>query len=455
MTSVNPIRFPDLGSRAAMTRRAWWLVVLNVLLPGSVQLLAGSRRLGRIGVVATWLLWLLVVVVVVLYLLRPDVLVTVATNAITLSVVQGIAVGYALLWLVLTVDTLRLVRLVRAAPRARPLVAGVAMVVVAALVAGAGYGVVVAGSARSLITDVFSGGQMADPVDGKYNIMLLGGDAGSGRVGLRPDSISVVSVDADTGAATIIGIPRNMQKVPFPDDSPLAEVFPDGYDCGVDCLIDYLYTYGEEHPELYPDAESEGSEPGVEAMRDAVAGVTGLTIQYYVLIDMGGFKKLINALGGIDIDVKERLPIGGTLNSDGELVGVTGWIEVGEQHMDGRTALWYARSRESTTDYDRMERQREVQEAILKQFSPTTVLTKFQAIANAGKQIVKTDIPQGMLGGFVDLAQKARSLDVTDLELVPANGVSMVYPDFDEIHQMVQDALAEAVASATSSTSSG
>ncbi|MDM4762730.1 LCP family protein [Galbitalea sp. SE-J8] len=444
MTALQPIRFPDQASREGMTRRAWWLVLLNILLPGSVQVLAGNRRLGRFGLVATLALWIVVVAGVVLLLVRRDVLITVATNAIALTVLQVACVFFGLLWLTLTVDTLRLARLVRAAPAARPAITLLAVVVVGALVAGAGYGAVVTNSARGLVVDVFSGGHLADPVDGKYNILLLGGDAGSSRVGLRPDSISVVSVDAATGAATIIGIPRNLQRTPFPAGSPLNRAFPDGYDCGVNCLIDYLYTYGEDHPELYPDAAADSSEPGIEAMRDAASGVTGLTIQYYTLIDMGGFKDLIDALGGVKITVKERLPIGGKVNSAGRLVGVTGWIEKGTRVMSGRAALWYARSRESTSDYDRMARQREVQEALLKQFSPSTVLTKVQAVANAGTRIVKTDIPQGMLGGFVDLAEKARGHEVTQLELVPKNGVNVVFPDFDDIHARVQDTLAQA-----------
>jgi polyisoprenyl-teichoic acid--peptidoglycan teichoic acid transferase len=448
VTAISPIRFPDLRSREAMTRRAWWLVLLNIVLPGSVQVLAGDRRLGRLGLVSTVVLSTLLLAAVVLYTAKRDVLITVATSAVALTVAQVACVYLGLLWLVLTIDTLRLVRIVHAAPAARPLVAGFAVLVVAALVAGAGYGAVLTGSARGLIVDVFSGGQMADPIDGKYNILLLGGDAGASRVGLRPDSISVVSIDAETGAATIVGIPRNLQRVPFPEGSPLRQAFPDGYDCGVECLIDYLYTYGAEHPELYPEAVGNGSEPGIEAMRDAVAGVTGLTIQYYALIDMGGFKDLIDALGGIDMTVKQRLPIGGHVVG-GELVGVTGWIEEGAQHMSGRTALWYARSRESTSDYDRMARQREVQEALLKQFSPSTVLTKFQAVASAGTRIVKTDIPQGMLGGFVDLAEKSRAHEIARLELVPKNGVDVVYPDYEDVHARVQQTLDQAVADAT------
>ena len=196
----------------------------------------------------------------------------------------------------------------------------------------------------------------------------------------------------------MIGVPRNFEHARFSEGSPLYGPFPNGYDCGDQCLISYLYTYGQEHPDLYPDAKAQGSQPGIEATRDAVSGVLGIELQYYALIDMQGFSDLVDALGGITIDVKKRLPIGGDENAQGQPINVDGWIEPGVRKLSGYNALWYARARHGSNDFDRMARQRDVQEAILKQFTPTVVLTKFQAIAEAGKQIVKTDIPSVMLG---------------------------------------------------------
>jgi len=93
-----------------------------------------------------------------------------------------------------------------------------------------------------------------------------------------------------------------------------------------------------------------------------------------------------------------------------------------------------------------MARQREVQQALLSQFQPATVLSKFQSVAAAGAQTVDTDIPQGALGAFVELALEAKSQPITDLEIVPPT-YSNVYPDFDVIHA--------AVAAATTSTPAG
>jgi LCP family protein required for cell wall assembly len=269
--------------------------------------------------------------------------------------------------------------------------------------------------------------------------MLLGGDAGPDRDGLRPDSISVASIDAVTGAATIIGLPRNLLYAPFVEGSPMAARYPSGYGaidgCEVDvCLLNSIYTEVElVSPEMYPNAVAEGSEPGIEAMRDAVEGITGLTVQYYALIDMQGFSELVDALGGVDVNIETAVPI----HADETFTTVAEWIGPGVVHLDGYHALWYARSRHDTTDYDRMARQRQLMQAILEQFSPANVLTKFQDIATAGAQVVKTDIPQATLGYFVDLASKTRSIPVTTVELVPSNDVDPENPDFAYIREII------------------
>jgi len=449
VSSTSPVRNPDLRSPEIMTRRAWWLVGLNVVVPGSAQVLAGNRRLGRFALAATFIGWALALALLALALVQRGWLLGLLTQPIVLGALVVALVFYALLWIVLTFDTLRLVRFVRVSPSARLPVALLAIVGLVTGSGAAGYGAASGVSAIGVLSTVFGGGsQLAEPVDGRYNILLLGGDAGADRLGLRPDSISVVSIEAATGRSVIFGVPRNLEDVPFAGDSPLAEVFPDGYSCGTECLISYLYTYGEEHPELYPDAAAAGSSPGIEAMRDAVASVLGLELQYYVLVDMAAFENLIDALGGIDIDVQERLPIEGGLNADGSLFGVEGWIEAGPQHMDGYTALWYARSRHSTDDYDRMRRQREVQAAILEQIEPANVLLRFNELAAAGTALVTTDIPSAMLAHFAELALDAREFELVAHDFVPPE-VETWQPDFDAIRAVVDELTAPVTPSAT------
>lgn len=439
------IRRPDLSNRRVMTTRAWWLIVLNVLVPGSAQLLAGSRRLGRFGVGATFVLWFLVVTAAVLFSFWQAAFITVVTNYFALWAIQAAMVFYAVLWVILTFDTVRLVKLVRVGAGARAIVAGLTAVSIVVVGGAALYGTSAAGVARDTLGNVFAGSAVEPPVDGRYNILLLGGDAGADRAGLRPDSISVVSIEADTGKSTIIGVPRNLQYAPFSADSPMLAEYPNGYGtegCEVDaCMINSIYTEVELYtPDLYPNAVSAGSEPGIEAMRDAVQGVLGITIQYYVIIDMQGFAELIDALGGITLTVESRLPITDEVDENGQPYTEVTWIEAGKQKMDGGLALAYARIRAGTTDYDRMQRQRQVQEALLQQFEPTNVLLKFQDIAKAGQQVISTDVPQGMLGTFVGLAVKARPLGVSSVELVPPD-VDPDDPDYEYVRTLVSEAL--------------
>lgn len=445
--AASPIRFPDVASRTVMTRRAWWLIVLNVLIPGSAQVLAGDRKLGRFGLGATLTLWFLAVAALVVWFVWPTVLYTVFSTSITLWVVAALLVFYAVLWAILTLDTLRLVRLVKTAPSARAWVAALSVALMVAVSGTAAYGAYLATTASGFLSSVFVAGPSEPPIDGRYNVLLLGGDAGPDRDGLRPDSITVVSVDAETGQAVTIGLPRNLEDVPFDEGSPLAEVYPEGYGsidgCEVDvCLLNSIYTEVElVSPEMYPDAISQGSEPGIEGMRDAAEAITGLQIQYYVLIDMQGFSDLIDALGGVTMTVENRVPMGAGHDEEGNEVEITEWIEPGTQVLDGYHALWYARSRYETSDYDRMQRQAQLQEAILQQFNPGNVLAKFQAIATAGSQVVKTDIPQGMLGYFVNLGSKTKELPITRIALVPPE-VDPEEPDWEYVRQLVSSAVA-------------
>lgn len=419
-----------------MHRRAWWLLLLTVVVPGSAQLVAGNRRLARIGITATISFWIFFLALLGLGLINKGIAIWLVTLPILIWILSGALILYSILFAVLTLDTLRLMRLGRLYSRERWITFGAVVLAGVMGTSAISYAGGLAGVQANFIGSIFNQGGFTSPVDGRYNIMLLGADAGSDRFGIRPDSISVISIDAATGAAVNIGIPRNLQHVGFSKGSPMNDIYPNGWNCGLECLINAIYKDVEDnHADAYPDAVAHGSTPGTEATRDAVEYVTGLEIQSYVLVDMASFKQLIDALGGIDINVQQRLPIGGQLD---DLSDVKGWIEAGQQHMDGYTALWYARSRHSTSDYDRMRRQHEVEQAVLAQVEPATVLTRFQAIAAAGKKMVRTDIPSAMLSQYVDLAGKARALGIKELSLVPPV-IDVIHPNFTAIREMVNE----------------
>ena len=455
---TRPMRDPDFGSPEVMTRRGWWLVALNVLVPGSAQVLAGNRRLGRFGLGATLLMWALVVVGVLTALLWRQALLWLTVGGgwvswLVLTLIQILCFAYIVLWVVLTFDALRLVRLVRTRNYAKIAIPLVAVLVLALCGSATATAANIVGSSRNAITTLFgSGGPSLPPSDGYYNVLLLGADSGLGRDSMRYDSISVVSVNAETGKTTIFGIPRDMPHVPFAP-GPMHDLYPDGLqahddeECGWGSGINQLTNAVETchtGPSLYPEATKHGSRPAVEATKDAAEGVLGIKIPYYVFLDMNDFAKLIDALGGVDIDVKERLPEGNVPewgNSDNAEEWATGWIEAGQQRMNGDTAQWYARSRYTTSDFDRMRRQRELQDALLKQFTPQNVLTHFNEIAAAGTSAVDTDLPQDKLPEFFDLIMKAKQQKLTTIDLTPANGVDEFEPDWNDIHAKVKAAL--------------
>jgi LCP family protein required for cell wall assembly len=235
-----------------------------------------------------------------------------------------------------------------------------------------------------------------------------------------------------------------MQNVPFPATSPMHRVFPNGYNCGDSCLLNAVYTYAATHKGLYPKSVKN---PGAQATMDAIAAITGLKVNYYALIDLKGFQRLINAVGGVTINVKTRVPIGG------ETTKISGYIKPGKRHLSGYQALWYARSRTGSSDYERMARQRCVMTAMLQQLSPQRVLLKFQGIAAASGQVISTSIPDGEVGTFVDLALKAKSQKVTSVQFVPPVVVPK-HPDFAAIRSLVDRAIAVAEKPPVSATAS-
>lgn len=454
-----PIRRPDTRSPRVMTRRAWWLIALNFLIPGSAQSLTGSRRLAKIGLSATIVMWVLVVAAIVAAIVWPGLLTSLGTNVFFLLVLQIVLIAYAVLWIVLTVDTLRLVRLVKTRPSARPLIAVGAIL---GLIVGGGGAAYAAqqliAPAREAIASIFTNNAPpVPPSNGYYNILLLGADSGLGRDSMRFDSISVVSVNAATGAVHITGIPRDLANVPFAP-GPMQDLYPNGLEghvsnsCGWGPGINQLMNAVEicrddRGTGLYPDAAAQASTPAIEATKDAAAGILGIDIPYYVFVDMKGFADIVDALGGVDITVQERLPEGGGPTYPGESAEewAIGWIEAGAQHMDGDTAQWYARSRYTTSDWDRMRRQRELQQAILAQANPANVLTRFQDVAAAGEDLVQTDIPQALLPFLVDLAVKAKEQPVQTLELTPEGAnIDTDHPDaaqYAHVRELIQQTL--------------
>jgi polyisoprenyl-teichoic acid--peptidoglycan teichoic acid transferase len=278
---------------------------------------------------------------------------------------------------------------------------------------------------------MFSGDQVHGAHDGRYNVLLVGGDSGAGRWGLRTDSMTVASIDASTGKTVLIGLPRNMTNFPFAKGSVMRKAWPDGFNCGYpNCELNGVNTWVGDHLGLFKGVEN----PGMDATMSAIEGITGLKINYWAFVNLAGFRGLVDAVGGVTLDVRQPIPVGG-LGAD-----VTGYIKPGVRKLDGFDTLWFARSRDSSDDYSRMARQKCVMNAMLHQISPETVLTNFEKIAKASSQMISTDIPASEVDTFMGLALKAKSQPIATLSLVPPL-VNTAEPNVPMIKRKVAEAL--------------
>ncbi len=430
-------RTPQQRSERVKLRRAVTFLAMTLVLPGSAQMAAGGKRLGRTALRIWAGLWILALLTGLFALAFRGATIELFTSPVTLRLVQIALIVLGLGWAALLIDAWRISRPPDLARRHRlafsVLSIGLALSVLGGLMASA----TMVSAQRELVSSVFAGGGDQEVKQGRYNILLLGGDAGPNRSGLRPDSMTVASVDAVTGRTVLISLPRNLERVPFPSYSPLHKKFPRGYRCADhSCMLNAIYTYATEHKNLYPGVAN----PGAQATKEAIEGATGIVINYWVLIDLKGFEALVDSVGGITMDVYRRVPIGGGSTK------ISGYVEAGKnRRLDGREALWFARSRADSSDYDRIVRQKCVMTAMLNQLDPVTVLTKFNKIAKASKKVVATDIPTSHINEMMDLAMKAKRVPVSSVAIMPP----LIWPgapDFAKVRRAVAKKIAAAEA---------
>ena len=313
--------------------------------------------------------------------------------------------------------------------RARLVLTGTCLVL--AVAAGMGINLLASAfTAAGYVSDVFTGGGDSQVKRGRYNILLLGVDAAADKEGIRPDSINVASINVETGRAVVFGLPRNLVGVPFPSSSPLAKLYPDGFRCEEECMLNGVYTLGQEHADLYP-----GRDAGLIAMKEVVSETLGVELNYYAMVDLAGFQNLVDAMGGINLDIGKRVPIGGVGSE------IYGWIEPGTNvHLDGYHALWFARSRADSDDYERMTRQKCVMAAMAKQLDPGTVAARFVDLAEAGSDIVRADVGTDQLPELVELAIKGNALPIESVNFAPPL-IRTSSPDFTLIRRTVAETI--------------
>jgi LCP family protein required for cell wall assembly len=211
-------------------------------------------------------------------------------------------------------------------------------------------------------------------------ILLLGTDEGPGNVGARTDTIILVAIQHGTGRALAFGVPRNLAQVPLgPGGEPFREP------------LNALYGL------------SGGGEQGTAALKQAVSSLLGVRVDYYAMVNLVGFADLVDALGGVEIRVKERLHDEVTRAAWGEPKPTIDVVPGRTYRFYGREALAYVRSRKDSNDYTRMARQRCFLSAMADQLDPVRVLRNFGSLAKTIETNVHTDIPLNRLPSLVRL----------------------------------------------------
>ena len=369
------------------------------------------------------------------------------TRLQTAAAVLAVALG---LWVVVVVTTYVLVRPEELSRTESVLGAAFVLTLCVALAApvvvGARYAWVQADLVETVFEDNASatrpeGVTQEDPWAGRdrVNVLLLGGDGNVRRDGVRTDSMILASVDTSSGRTVMFGLPRNLMNAQFPEDSPLHDLYPDGFTGFGDPAAFMLNAVYGQVPALHPGVLGRSDNEGADALKQAVEGSLGIDVDYYVLVNLLGFRELVDAMGGVTVNVNTRVPIGG--NTD---LGVPpeDYLEPGpDQRLDGFEALWFSRGRYGSDDYERMERQRCMVDAIIAEAKPWTLLRRYQALAATGKEIVRTDIPSDLMPAFVDLASRVQGASVRSVVFRSSDEFSPGDPDFPWMRSVVRKAL--------------
>lgn len=233
------------------------------------------------------------------------------------------------------------------------------------------------------------------------NFLVLGSDSRdpNNAEGSRSDTIIVAHLPHDRASAQVISIPRDTW-VHIPKS-------PDGKNGNTNAKINAAYAWG-----------------GTPLMVQTVEAYTGVRIDHVVMVDFAGFKEIIDALGGVDINVEEAFTSTQSLNPDGKRR-----FEAGMQTMDGAAALDYARERYAFADGDfaRIKHQQEVIKAVLEKAASGGLLgspTRLNSFLRATADAVAVDQTLGLF----DMAMELRHLRGGNLAFYtsPSKGTDMI-----------------------------
>ena len=246
------------------------------------------------------------------------------------------------------------------------------------------------------------GGQVPEvsvpPWDGQeqLNILLIGTDQRPREGTYNTDTLIVVSIDPVSRQVAMFSLPRDTVDVPVPP-GPAQQAFGPVYTK----KINGWFTSVRNREDLFPGTDRTRGYNGLKAI---IGNLYDLDVRYFVEVNFEGFVKVVDALGGVTINVQipvvdDRFP-----GEGGRLERL--YIPSGIQHMDGAQALRYARSRHTSTDFDRGQRQQRVLLSLREQADPQELIPHLPELVGALKQAVRTDIPIDQLDELLGLASE-------------------------------------------------
>ena len=250
-------------------------------------------------------------------------------------------------------------------------------------------------------------------LDGRLNVLLIGSDEGPGRWSARMDTFVVLSIEVATGRAALISIPRYIANIPLPPESADAGgpsvrngVFRD--------WLNALYVYAMGRPDDFPGGEARGYRATVGAVQELIAQ----PLDGAVVVNLNGFVDLVEALGGLWIDVPYTLrDVRYPLPDGSGYISIT--IRSGCQRLNGERALQYARSRHQDSDYGRMKRQQKVLVALARQLDPIGLLPRVPELLQIAEDNLWTTIQPDQLADMAALAAKVDTSDVRTFQFWP------------------------------------
>jgi LCP family protein required for cell wall assembly len=270
----------------------------------------------------------------------------------------------------------------------------------------------------------------------RLNILLIGSDEQGG--GHNTDTLIVVSIDPATKRVAMFSLPRDTVDVPIPE-GPARSVFGRVYGG----KINSWFHAARVRPDIFPGTDTSR---GYNALKSILGELYGLEIPYYVEVNFDGFKAIVDALGGVTINVQipvvdDMYPIG-----HGRMQRV--YIPTGIQHMDGAQALVYARSRKGSNDFDRGQRQQRVLLSLRQQTDVARVLPRLEQLMNALAASIRTDIPRELVPQLLGLANQIDTRTLRAYVFAPPaygvegsrNGLYILTPRVDRIRAAVAEA---------------